>query len=165
MAETRLTPEVILDQFHKNEVTHVVWLPDTETSFMYDRIVADPSLHIVPVCREAESMPIAAGLWAGGKKPVVMIQNTGFFESGDSVRGLAVDIELPLVMMIGYRGWTRHGVPQDSAARFTEPTLRAWGIDYRLIESDADAERISEAFQEARSSERPVVCLMGPEYG
>ena len=41
----------------------------------------------------------------GGKKPVVLIQNTGMMESGDSIRGLALDINLPLVMLIGYRGW------------------------------------------------------------
>ena len=43
------------------------------------------------------------------------------FEAGDSIRGLGIDIEFPLVMMIGYRGWTRHGITNDSAARFTEP--------------------------------------------
>ena len=159
-----LTPRAVLDELRANGVTHVVWLPDTETSFMYAALSADPSLEVVPICREAESMPIAAGLWIGGKKPVVMIQNTGFFESGDSLRGLALDIRMPLVMFIGYRGWTRRGVTPDSAARYTEPLLYAWGIDYYLVESDADAGRISIAFEEAARTERPVACLIGAEY-
>ena len=58
-----------------------------------------------------------------------------------------------------------HGVTQDSAARHTEPILHAWGLSYYLIEADADAERISTAFQEAGRTERPVVCLIGAEYG
>ena len=87
--EVGLTPSAVVDELHANGVTHVVWLPDTETSFMYAALSGDPDLDVVPICREAESMPIAAGLWIGGKKPVVMIQNTGFFESGDSLRGLA----------------------------------------------------------------------------
>ena len=143
----------------------MVWLPDTETSFLYKLLAADPSLAIVPVCREAESMPIAAGLWIGGKRPVVLVQNTGFFESGDSIRGLTLDIGLPLVMLIGYRGWTRHGVTRDSAARYTEPILHAWGINYYLIERDDDAARISTAFEEAERTQRPVACLVGAEYG
>ena len=110
-------------------------------------------------------MAIATGLWVGGKKPVVLIQNTGLFESGDSVRGLTLDIEFPLVMMIGYRGWTRHGVTPDSAARYTEPILDAWGIKYYLVERDEDAERISTAFEEVDRTQRPVACLMGAEYG
>ena len=165
MEGPRLTPSVIIDQLHNNGVTHAVWLPDSETGFMYEKIVADPSIRIVPVCREGESMAIAAGLWVGGQRPVVMIQNTGLFESGDSVRGLSLDIQCPLVMMIGYRGWTRHGVTRDSAARYTEPILHAWGINYYLVETDADAERVSAAFEEARRTDRPVACLMGAEYG
>ena len=162
--ESRLTPAGILDQLHENGVTHVVWLPDTETSFMFKELSHDPALDVVSVCREAETMAIAAGLWVGGKKPVVMIQNTGLFESGDSVRGLALDIGFPMVMFVGYRGWTRHGVTRDSAARYTEPILHAWGISYYLIESDADAGRITSAFEEARRTERPVACLIGAEY-
>ena len=103
MPELRLTPAPILEQLKKNDVTHVVWLPDSETNFMYQRMVAESSIDLVPVCREGESMAIAAGLWVGGKKPVVLIQNTGLFESGDSIRGLTLDIDFPLVLMIGYR--------------------------------------------------------------
>ena len=165
MEELVLTPRAILDQLGKNGVTHVVWLPDSETNFMYEQMISEPALDLVPVCREGETMAIAAGLWVGGKKPVVLIQNTGLFESGDSIRGLALDIEFPLVMMIGYRGWTRHGHTPDSAARFTEPILHAWGIGYYLVETDDDAERISLAFQEAERFQRPVACLMGAEYG
>jgi sulfopyruvate decarboxylase subunit alpha len=164
MVELALTPRAILDQLNKNGVTHVVWLPDSETNFMYEQMVADPTLNLVPVCREGETMAIAAGLWVGGKKPVVLIQNTGLMESGDSVRGLALDINFPLVLMIGYRGWTRHGVTTDSVARYTEPTLHAWGIEYYLVEEDDDVDRISVAFEEAERTQRPVACLMGAEY-
>ena len=164
MAELHLTPRAILDQLNKNKVTHVVWLPDSETNFMYEQMVADPTLHLVPVCREAETMAIAAGLWVGGKRPVALIQNTGMFESGDSIRGLGLDIDFPLVMMIGYRGWTRHGVTPDSAARFTEPILHAWGINSYLVETDDDVDRITTAFEEAESNRKPVACLMGAEY-
>ena len=164
MADLSLTPNAILDQLNKNGVSHVVWLPDSETNFMYEQLVANPDLELVPVSREGESMAIAAGLWVGGKKPVVLIQNTGMFESGDSIRGLSLDIDFPLVMMIGYRGWTRHGVTTDSAGRFTEPILNAWGINYYLVEADEDVDRISVAFEEAEREQRPVACLMGAEW-
>jgi sulfopyruvate decarboxylase subunit alpha len=163
-AEPSLNPKSIITELNKNGVTHVVWLPDSETNFMYQQMMADTSLSLVPVCREGESMAIAAGLWIGGKKPVVLIQNTGMMESGDSIRGLALDINLPLVLIIGYRGWTRHGVVNDSAARYTEPLLHAWGINYYLVEADEDVERISIAFEEAEREQRPVACLMGAEW-
>jgi len=159
-----LRPLTILQELKKNHVTHLVWLPDSETNFMYQQLVEDGSMELVPVCREGESIPIAVGLWIGGKVPVVLIQSTGLFESGDSIRGIGLDVEWPLVMMIGYRGWTRHGVTVDSAARFTEPILHTWGIDYYLVESDEDVERISIAFEQAQRTHRPVAVLVGSEY-
>ena len=45
-------------------------------------------------------MAIAAGLFIGGKRPICLIQNNGMFESGDSIRGIALDINLPVVLMV-----------------------------------------------------------------
>ena len=163
--ETVLHPVAIIDELKKNQFTHVVWLPDSETNFLYQLLRSEPSLDLVPVCREGETMAIAAGLWVGGKKPVVLIQNTGIFESGDSIRGLTLDVNQPLVLLIGYRGWSRHGITTDSAARFIEHLLHAWGINYYLIETDEDAGRISVAAEEAQRLQKPVAVLVGSEFG
>jgi len=163
--EAVLHPAAIIGELKKNNVTHVVWLPDSETNFMYQLLTIEPSLDLVPVCREGETMAVAAGLWVGGKKPVVLIQNTGIFESGDSIRGLGLDINQPLVMLVGYRGWSRHGITNDSAARFIEHILHAWGINYYLIENDEDADRIGIALAEAERLQKPVAVLVGTEFG
>ena len=163
--EIVLHPAAIVAELKKNNFTHVVWLPDSETNFMFELLTREPSLDLVPVCREGETMAIAAGLWVGGKKPVVLIQNTGIFESGDSIRGLGLDVNQPLVMLIGYRGWSRHGVTTDSAALYIEHILHAWGINYFLIETDEDADRISVATEEAQRTQKPVAVLVGTEFG
>jgi len=163
--EAVIHPAAIINELKKNDVTHVVWLPDSETNFMYELLTGDSSLDLVPVCREGETMAIAAGIWVGGKKPVVLIQNTGIFESGDSIRGLGLDVHQPLVMLIGYRGWSRHGLTNDSAARFIEHILHAWGINYYLIETDDDAQRITLALAEAERDQKPVAVLVGTEFG
>ena len=75
-------------------------------------------------------------------------------ESGDSIRGWLLGMNVPVVLMVGYRGWTRHGVNTDTAATYTERFLMAFGINYYLVESDADAPRISVAFEEAATLKR-----------
>ena len=57
-AVVSLSPETVLGEMKKNGVTHVVWLPDSETGFMYQAILQSP-IALVPVCREGESMAIA----------------------------------------------------------------------------------------------------------
>ena len=159
-----LRPETLISEFKKNGVTHVITIPDSETNYLYELMEKDPSLDIIPVSREGETMSTALGLNVAGKIPVCLIQNTGMMESGDSIRGMALDAGFPLVMIVGYRGWTRHGVIADTAATYTEPFLHAFGIKYYLVETDEDGSRISVAFEEARSTKRPVVVLIGDEY-
>ena len=159
-----LRPETLIDEFKKNGVTHVITIPDSETNYLYELMQQQDWLDIVPVAREGETMGIALGLNIAGKVPVCLIQNTGMLESGDSIRGMALDAGFPLVMIVGYRGWTRRGVIADSAARYTEPFLNAFGINYYLVEYDDDGDRISIAFEEARATKRPVAILIGDEY-
>src|SRR5438270_10054120 len=159
-----LSPETVLAQMKQNGVTDIVWLPDSETNWLYLLMQAEPSLRLVGVSREGHACSIAAGLYAGGKKPMILIQNTGMMESGDSIRGWLLSLNVPVVMMVGYRGWTRHGVTTDTAATYTERFLMAFCLNYYLVESDADAGRITTAFEAAERTRRPVVVLVGDEY-
>jgi sulfopyruvate decarboxylase subunit alpha len=162
--DAQLNPQIVLDEMKKNGVTHVVWLPDSETNWLYQLMQAEPSLRLVPVSREGLAFSLAAGLATGGQTPIILIQNTGLMESGDSLRGWALGLNIPVVLMVGYRGWTRHGVNTDTAATYTERFLNAFGINYYLCETSADAARISIAFDEARRTRRPVAVLMADEY-
>jgi sulfopyruvate decarboxylase subunit alpha len=162
--QAELSPEIVLEEMKKNGVTHVVWLPDSETNWLYLLMKEEPSITLIPVSREGQAFSTAAGLSVGGKKPVILIQNTGMMESGDSLRGWGLGMNTPVVMMVGYRGWTRHGVNQDTAATYTERFLNAFGIHYFLVENSSDADRISLAFQEAERDRRPVAILVGDEY-
>jgi sulfopyruvate decarboxylase subunit alpha len=159
-----LSPETVLAQMTKNGVTHVVWLPDSETNWLFLLMKADPSLTLVGVNREGLAFSAASGIYAGGKTPLILIQNTGLMESGDSMRGWAMQMEVPVVLMVGYRGYTRHGVNKDTAATYTERFLNAFNIQYYLVEEDGDADRISIAFAEAKKTKRPVAVLVADEY-
>jgi len=159
-----LSPETVTGQMKQNGVTDIVWLPDSETNWLYLRMDADPDLRLVGVTREGHACSIAAGLYAGGRKPMILIQNTGMMESGDSIRGWLKGLQVPVVLMVGYRGYTRHGVNTDTAATYTERFLMAFDIPFYLVEGDADADRISVAFAQAEKTKQPVVVLVGDEF-
>jgi sulfopyruvate decarboxylase TPP-binding subunit len=160
-----LTARVMVETLKRCGVTHLVWLPDTESGFLYQTLNDDPDIELVPVTREGETFAIALGLIVGGKKPVVCIQNTGLFESGDSVRGLWLDMKLPLMALIGYRGYEGGGPSKDSAATFLEPILKAWGIPYQIVEGDADVEKVvPQLYKQATEGSQPSAVLIGGEY-
>src|SRR5919108_5199768 len=94
---TNLSPETVLAEMKKHGVTHVVWLPDSETNWLYLLMKAEPSLTLVPVSREGLAFSTAAGLAVGGATPIILIQNTGLMESGDSLRGWGLGLNIPVV--------------------------------------------------------------------
>ena len=160
-----LTARVMVETLKRCGVTHLVWLPDTESGFLYQTLNDDPDIELVPVAREGETFAIALGLLVGGKKPVVCIQSTGLFESGDSVRGLWLDMKLPLLALVGYRGYEGGGPSKDSAATYLEPILKAWGIPYEIVRNDQDVEQVvPRLYKQATEGPQPSAVLIGGEY-
>lgn len=158
--------------------THLIGIPDNTSAALFSRAEEHDRITVLTVTREGEAFAIASGLWLGGKSPVVVVQNTGLLESGDSLRGTAVRMGVPLLCIVTYRGYgsmiahaaelegngsnietfTRYDV--DSVAVVTEPTLRAWGIPYRTYNADAQPELVIDAWRESRRAGRPVVVLL-----
>ena len=144
--------------------THVIGVPDNATRLIYELLEAKKQTQVVLVCREGEAWAVASGLWVGGRKPVVIIQNTGFLESGDALRGTAMEMAVPLLAIINYRG--RHTLKNndpdtvDSAARLFEPTLRAWQVPYHFLEEGREGDILRGADKQAHELRRPVPVLM-----
>jgi len=135
-------------------------------------------VRLVTVTREGEAFAIASGLWLGGARPLVVIQNTGLLESGDSIRGTAVRMAAPIPILITGRGYgkmagarltpddlrtsellTRADV--DSTALLTEPTLHAWGVPFERCQGDQDpASALARTIESARSEQRPRAVIV-----
>lgn len=139
--------------------THVVWLPDSALGAWEEDLESDPELQLVRVSREGEAWQIAAGLLVGGKRPMVMIQCTGLFESGDAMRNVLFDMQLPLCALIGYRSYLSEN-SSDSARRFTEPVLKAWDLDYLLIDAPEKLPQWEEHLRRCAAANRPAFALL-----
>ncbi|MDP6449858.1 MAG: thiamine pyrophosphate-binding protein [Lentisphaeria bacterium] len=160
-AALRQTSSRIVDGLLELQISHAVGVADNMSRFIYEQLLESPTVQVVPVCREGEAWAVASGLWVGGRRPVVIIQNTGFLESGDALRGTAVDMGVPLLALIGYRGWrSLSGDSPDTVATLFEPTLRAWEIPYQFLEPQREAEVLRQAQAQAQTISRPVAVLM-----
>jgi sulfopyruvate decarboxylase subunit alpha len=166
----------VLKELQACGMTHVVGLADNSSAALIDLLSRQDSVKFIGVTREGEAFALASGLWIGGKTAAVIVQNTGLFESGDSLRGTAQRMRIPLVCLITYRGYqekrARRTTPGprtiedfsradlDSAAIVTEPTLEAWNVPYDFIEADADLSKIGRALARAERESRPVALLI-----
>ena len=160
-----LSALLIVEKIKAHGTTHVVGLPDNGSRALFERLWEDDTIEVIGVTREGEAHAVASGLYLGGQKPVVIIQNTGFLETGDAFRGTSYNMGLPIVMIVGYRGYQtmEPGAPRvDTAATFFEPTLKAWNVPYSVLFDDAEVdEQLALAFETAASASLPAAVLLG----
>jgi len=158
-----ISPDTLFDQIQSCGFTHVIWIPDSATGLLQPLFEASDTPQLIRVCREGEAFAMAAGLIIGGSRPLIIVQCTGFFEAGDAFRNTVFDLRMPIAVMIGYRayeGWKADPQKPDTARRFAEPILQAWGLPYVLVESDDDAPLIGETLTDAWGKREPVAILV-----
>jgi sulfopyruvate decarboxylase TPP-binding subunit len=143
-------------------ITHAVWIPDTELGAWEAALASDPGLQLIRVCREGEAVAVAGGLLLGGRRPIVLIQCTGLFEAGDSLRNIVHDLKLPLFLVVGLRGYYahQHGATADTCPVFAEPILRAWQIPYVLLDRRHTPADLASAYRQAWDEKRAGAVLL-----
>lgn len=141
-------------------ITHVLTVPDS-TIGAWEHDIEASGIRLVRVCREGEAWTIAGGLYLGGAVPLVLIQCTGLFESGDALRNTLHEWKLPIYSIIGYRSYlNQENLPGDTSLVFTEPILAAWKLDVRFIKSREQLTDIAEHYRACQSTAVPGVALL-----
>jgi sulfopyruvate decarboxylase TPP-binding subunit len=167
MPDYPLTAESIKNQFKRAGVHFVVALPDRVTShYLLKGILADSDFHVVQVCKEDEGVSICSGLYAAGHKSVLMMQYTGFLDSINAIRGVAVEGRFPVCMVVGLLGKEPDVAPMKSkkyGVKIIEPILDVMGIEHSLIEQDADAAQIAAVIEKTFANSFPSAILIGRE--
>jgi sulfopyruvate decarboxylase TPP-binding subunit len=146
-------------------VEFVLSVPDIVTSAGLLRPIAnDPSLRLVRVCKEDECIGIASGLHYSDKRALTLIQYTGFLDSLNAIRAVAVEYKQPICMMVGLLGHEPERLPTESGrygVRIIEPICDAMGIPHHLISQDSDVAKIKPAIEKAYADSFPVALLIG----
>jgi sulfopyruvate decarboxylase TPP-binding subunit len=167
MPDYPLTAEAIKKEFKRAGIHFVVALPDRVTShYLLKGLIADPEYKVVQVCKEDEGVSICGGLHAAGHKSVLMMQYTGFLDSINAIRGIAVEGHFPICMIVGLLGKEPDMAPTKSkklGVKIIEPILDLLGIEHHLIERDADTQQIAPAVEKAFTNSSPTAILIGRE--
>jgi sulfopyruvate decarboxylase subunit alpha len=130
---------LVLKGLKEAQVRVVVALPDTLLQGVYQAAAKDPELRYIPVTNEAEGAALAAGAYAGGKRSVLVMENSGLRASCEALARIGLVNAFPVVMLMGYRGdvgerfhWgLNHGITM-------EPLLQAMRIPYLMVEREDD---------------------------
>lgn len=143
-------------------VTDVVWIPDSHLGQWEPALAAAGDIRLLRTAREGEAIALGGGLLLGGRRPIVMIQCTGLFEAGDSLRNIVHDLQLPLFLVVGLRSELAHrkGKTADTCPQFSEPIMRAWRIPYVVLDEGNSAADLAGAYQNAQQENRAGAVLL-----
>jgi sulfopyruvate decarboxylase subunit alpha len=141
-------------------VSHVVTIPDS-TIGRWEQAIERSGITLVRVCREGEAWSVAGGLHLGGATPLVLIQCTGLFESGDALRNTIHEWKLPVYSIVGYRSYLNQDkLPGDTCLVFTEPVLAAWQLDTLFVTTPAQLDDIARHYRACAASATAGVALI-----
>ena len=164
-AKVLLKGSSIIAAIKASGVEFILSVPDIVTSGGLLRPIArDPDFKLIRVCKEDECIGIASGLSYCDKRALTLIQHTGLLNSINAIRGVAVEYEMPVCMMVGLLQHDPEFTPRNSpryGVRIVEPILDAMGIPHHLINEEADVAKICPAIDDAYRNSHPLVLLIG----
>lgn len=155
----------ILNAIKDSGVETIVSVPDIVTSEGLLRLVSsDADIRHVPLCKEDEGISICTALSYCGKRSLLMMQQTGMYDSVNSIRAIAVGYGHPVCMLIGLQG-AEAGVPPNESdkhiVRVAQPVLDALEVEHHLLSYASDVDKIKPAIDKAYETSRPVALLVG----
>jgi sulfopyruvate decarboxylase TPP-binding subunit len=159
-----VSADAILHELQALGVTHVINVPDTHQRTLLAALARQSQIRLVTACTEDEAIAINAGLWIGGQRPILSIQQVGLLAAMNNLKGIAMDDRIPTCMLVGYFGRDVTRSARDNPARavhLIEPTLDAWQVAYFPLEGPDDLPAIAQAYQHSLEHLGPSVVLIG----
>jgi sulfopyruvate decarboxylase TPP-binding subunit len=164
MAAESVKSEDIIQELLGCSVDFVLTVPDTHQKVLTARLAADSRFQFLTACTEDEAIAIYAGLWISGRNPVLLVQHAGIFASINHLRGIAIDMRVPLFMLVGLLSRERDRLPrlhEGSMNHFIEPLLDTFRVPYFRMDGPADLPVIGQAHRLAHEREYPAAVLVG----
>ncbi len=120
----------------------------------------DREIYYSAVPREEEGMGICAGAFLSNKFPCMLMQNTGIGNSVNAIVSLLQLYQIPIVLLISYRGTPGETVgAQSGMAKVTKDILQTLKIPILHCDDENDLTRISNFVNHAKVIEGPVSIL------
>lgn len=164
--ESDVSGVAIADQLEAAGVRFVVTVPDWVQLPLHRALEARKDrIRTISCCTEHEAFMMAGGLYCGGQRAAIVIQNQGLYAGLNALRGIGLDAGTPLVMLIGQFGREAQNRGAETTAssrrivRMLDPLLDLLEIPSWHVDRDADVGRIGEAYRAAEDGSRPTAVV------
>lgn len=122
-----------------------------------------PRLPYIPAPREDVAVGLAAGAWFAGRRPAVLMQNSGLGTSLNALASLALMYGLPSLLLVTWRGHRGKDAPEHILTGEISPRLlELLKIPHRVLAADTLEADVAWAVETMDSAMQPVALLVPP---
>tara|TARA_B100001167_G_scaffold69000_1_gene40882 strand:+ start:1115 stop:1603 length:489 start_codon:yes stop_codon:yes gene_type:complete len=122
----------IFDYLIKNKIKNFVGVPDSTMKYFIDQGLKCKK--VLLTTREDEAVGIAAGFALSKSNSLVFMQNAGFANSISTITSLIQLYEIPLIFLIGWRGFLSNDAPEHVKIGKIQPKLlNALSLENRIL--------------------------------
>ena len=109
------------DYLIKNKIENFIGVPDSTMKYFIDQ--GFKRKRVLMATREDEAIGIASGFALSKSNSLVFMQNAGFANSISTITSLVQLYEIPLIFLIGWRGYLKKDAPEHVKIGKIQPDL------------------------------------------
>ena len=138
-------------------------VPCSMISGLIATLETHPRLPYVPAVREDVAVGLAAGAWLAGRRPMVLMQNSGLGTSLNALVSLSLMYRLPALLLVTWRGHAGQDAPEHLLMGEISPgLLEMIRIPHRVLSATTIADDIAWGRSESERLSQPVALLLPP---
>ncbi len=127
-----ITQRMIYNFLLKNNVKNVIGVPDSTLKYFIDEGLKKNK--IIIATREEEAIGIAVGMTLAKSPSLVFMQNAGFANSISTITSLVQLYKIPIIFLIGWRGFLKNDAPEHKHIGKIQPELiRLVGLKAKVV--------------------------------
>ena len=116
-----LTQKQVFDYLFNNGIENFVGVPDSTMKYFIDQGFKKNKILITT--KEEEAIGIAAGMSLSKSDSLVFMQNAGFANSLSTITSLVQLYQIPMIFLIGWRGFLKNDAPEHTKIGKIQPKL------------------------------------------
>jgi len=116
-----LTQKQVFDYLFNNGIENFVGVPDSTMKHFIDQGFKKNKILITT--KEEEAIGIAAGMSLSKSDSLVFMQNAGFANSLSTITSLVQLYQIPMIFLIGWRGFLKNDAPEHTKIGKIQPKL------------------------------------------
>jgi len=126
------TQKKIFDYLIKNKIQNFIGVPDSTLKYFIEQGLKKNKILITT--NEEEAIGISAGMTLSQSPSLVFMQNAGFANSISTITSLIQLYEIPLIFLIGWRGYLKNDAPEHVKIGKVQPKLiEILALDSKII--------------------------------